>query len=157
LPGIVTEKEAEPGWSTEGRIMPYTVPAGYFEQLPAAILKQVAPAKAKVISMGARKWMPYAVAAVFIGLLVLGSILYRGNDSATGGATNPEEWVAKQLRNVSNEELEDFILATSVNEGERVQQTAGNQREVQKLLRDVPNSELDAFLSQLPVGNEQIN
>ena len=157
VPEAVKDEDPAPAWGAEGHNMPYSVPAGYFDQLPASILKQAAPSGAKVVSMGFRKWMPYAAAAALTGLLVLGAVLYNGNETTPNAASQPEGWVAKQLHNVSNQELEAFIRTTSIIEKEPVQQTASNRGEVKKLLRDVPSSELDAFLSQLPVGTEQIN
>lgn len=156
IAGVFRDEDPIPGWSVEGRNTPYTVPAGYFTQFPGSLLNRVAPSGAKVVSMFARKWVPYAAAAMLAGALVLGGFLYNGNKAADPTA-EPQAWIAKKLNNISNRELEEFIRTTEISISEPVQQTASNHREVHKLLHDVSSSELDAFLSQLPAGTEQIN
>lgn len=155
ITGTLSEEDPVPGWAAEGRQNPYTVPAGYFSQFAQQVLQEVKP-QAKAISMGSRRWMQYAAAAVLAGALVLGGILYQQKPNATNPANNPEDWVAKKLEQVSNQELEAFILSTEVSGNEMAQQK-GNTKEVRTFLKDVSSTELDAFLNQLPTETELIN
>jgi hypothetical protein len=150
------EEDVVPGWGAGARNMPYSIPAGYFDDFADGILQQVAPPKAKVVSMFGRRWMQYAAAAVLAGVLVLSGIWYQ-NNKMLGPDAASDEWVAKKLQNVSNQELEAFIMSTEITGTETVRQAGNSKTEVRKMLKDVPSSELDAFLSQLPVSTEQIN
>lgn len=153
--GTLREEDPIPGWAAEGRQNPYWVPAGYFSQFPEQVLQQVKP-QAKVITMVSRRWMQYAAAAVLAGALVLGGILYQQQPGSANPENNAEDWVAKTLQQVSNQELEAFILSTEVSGNEMAQQK-GNTKEVRTVLKDVSSSELDAFLNQLPAETELIN
>ncbi|OLY91325.1 hypothetical protein SAMN05444008_12727 [Cnuella takakiae] len=154
--GTLREEDSIPGWAAEGRQNPYSVPAGYFSQVSEQVWKAVKPQPAKVISMGSRRWMQYAAAAVLAGALVLGGILYQQKPSAVDPANDPDDWVAHTLDQVSNQELEAFIMSTEVSGNEMAQQK-GNTKEVRTVLKDVSSSELDAFLNQLPAETELIN
>ncbi|HEX2536065.1 MAG TPA: hypothetical protein VHK69_20125 [Chitinophagaceae bacterium] len=135
------------------RTVPYTVPAGYFEQLPQQILERVRPSGAKVVSFP-RTFLRYAAAAVVTGALALGAWMYLGSrPSGTDAAPSAEQWVSNKLQNVSTQELNAFIEETGlpVTEGKEMAQ---NWNEVRKLVKDIPKSEIDAFLSQLPEEEE---
>ena len=127
LPSLTLEEPLPEVLSGASKTLPYKVPAGYFEQLPQQVLNRVVKPKAKVISFN-RDWMRYAVAAVLIGIVALSSIVYFSSGNKVDPVKQPEAWIARKLKNVSNQELE-------------------------KMLKDVSDTELDAFLSQVPSGN----
>jgi hypothetical protein len=153
LPGLIREERLSEVLSGASKTMPYEVPIGYFEGLPQQILNRVAKPKAKVISFN-RNWMRYAVAAVLIGIVALSSIVYFSSGSKVDPAKQPEVWIAKKLKNVSNQELEEFIKTASVVNGtETAKNGMQGSQDVEKMLKDVSDTELDAFLSQVPSGN----
>jgi hypothetical protein len=146
-----------PEWMQQGRNMPFAVPEGYFEAFAGTVLQRTAARQeTKVIGMFSRTWVRYAAAAVVVGALVLGGFLYPGNKSISP-VTEPEAWVEKKLQNVSNQELEEFINTVETFGTETAVQTGNNKVEAAKLLKDVPDSELDAFLNQFPDPNENLN
>lgn len=151
LPQLTQEEDELPKMLAGAQKMPYEVPSGYFEQLPQQVLGRVAPPKAKIVSLS-RSWMRYAVAAVLIGIVAVSSILY-----FSGGKVDPvqqtEQWLAKKLKNVSNQELEEFINTVSINGTETAKREGTAKPEVRMLLKDVSDSELDAFLSGIPADN----
>jgi hypothetical protein len=157
LPPVTADEEL-PAWMQQARTMPYAVPPDYFEHFSPAVLQQVAPQKepARVISMFTRNWVRYAAAAVVTGALVLGGFLYSGSN-APGSSAQNQSWVEKNLRNVSSEELDDFIEVVGLAGTETALKKGGNRPEVRRMLQDVPVSELDAFLEQMPAGTEQLN
>ncbi|GAB4093946.1 hypothetical protein [Flaviaesturariibacter terrae] len=131
-----------------GREMPYAVPAGYFESLPQVLLARVAPPAAKVVRMRPR-WVQLAAAAVVGAVLVVGGWLYEGGHSTV--TSNPEAWVEKGLKSVPDETLDEFIETTDP----AASVAAGNsaRKDVSTLLKDMPVSEMDAFLDQVPVDD----
>jgi hypothetical protein len=134
--------------------MPYSVPSGYFENFPELILKKVNPRQAKVISISSsRKWMRYATAAVIIGVVAISSIFYFNNGKSVDPASQPNEWVAKKLKNVPDKELDEFIN-TTVSTATIAKTNNGNKTEVRKLLKDIPDSELDKFLDEVNVEED---
>jgi hypothetical protein len=121
---------------------PYEVPNEYFDKLPSMILGRTAQ-KTPVVHIR-RRWMKLAVAAVFAGIIALSGYYFldaRNNASLS---------VERQLSNVSNQELEEFIKTTSMVSGKEVVITPENTREVKSLLYDVADTELDDFLQQVP-------
>ncbi|RYY40058.1 MAG: hypothetical protein EOO08_06895 [Chitinophagaceae bacterium] len=136
------------------RTMPFAVPAGYFEGLPQQLLSRAnavaepveeAPVQARVLRMRPR-WMQVAAAAVVAGALAVGGWLYEGNSGSSG----PEVVMQSGLRTVSDQALEDFIQNTAPNASAS---TATAQGEVKAMLKDVPLSEMDAFLEQVPLDD----
>lgn len=147
LPALVGD-EVLPGLLAQhNKQMPYTVPTGYFDNLPNAILQKVdAPPTAKIISFGNR-WMRYAAAAAITGLVAISSILYFKSSPATIDATkHPGQWVAQKLQHVSNADLEAFINSADVNVTGQQMAQGSSKTEVRKMLTDVSNKDLDAFL-----------
>jgi hypothetical protein len=134
--------------------MPYSVPDGYFENFPELILKKVNPEQAKIISISSsRRWMRYAAAAIVTGAIAISSIFYFGN-KPVDPASQPEEWVAKKLKNVPDKELDEFINTTSVSTTAIAKTDGSDETEVRKLLKDIPDSELDKFLDEVSVEED---
>jgi hypothetical protein len=151
LPGITLEESLPEILISAGKSMPYKVPVGYFEELPATVLNNVRPARtsAKVISIGLR-WMKYAAAAIIAGVMVVSSIFYFGNRNDGTPSVQSEQWIASQLKNVSIEELEAFINTADIS-SKTLAQNSSNNAEVRSLLNDVPDSELEKFLKDVPL------
>ncbi|MES2883136.1 MAG: hypothetical protein V4676_13380, partial [Bacteroidota bacterium] len=62
---------------------------------------------------------------------------------------------AGQLKNVSTTELDEFINTANVSSTST--ETASNKsNELKTLLQDVSDSELDAFLNQVPTDDEDL-
>ncbi|MCU7551098.1 hypothetical protein OCK74_18405 [Chitinophagaceae bacterium LB-8] len=155
LPELIQEEHLPEVFSVVGRAMPYEIPAGYFDELPYQVLDKVAKPKGKVISFN-RSWMRYAAAAVLIGIVALSSIVYFSNRNNIDPTEQSESWIAKKLKNVSNQEIEEFIKTISFGNGNGTETAKkGNQesQDIEKMLKDVSDTELDAFLSQVPSGN----
>jgi len=121
---------------------PYTVPLGYFANFHESVLQKRG---ARVVQMKKRGWMRMAVAAAITGIMALGGYMY----TQRSDAGKP---VAVQLKNVSTQELDAFIRAAGagVSSTETAQSSPAVQPEVEKMLDDVSDRELDAFLSQVP-------
>ena len=134
---------------------PYQVPDGYFEQLPGAIITKVHDTGAKVVSMGSPRWMRYAAAAVVIGILILGSILYFRKSDVSEPGSGPQNWVAENLKSVSDKDLEEFVQATALPQSGSTG-TARRTVEVRNMLTDVTDGELDDFLAAVPTDDEEL-
>jgi hypothetical protein len=144
--------------ATHDRAMPYGVPAGYFETLPESLLAAARPA-ARVVPMFRRGVFRTAAAAVVAGAIAIGGWLYSGSNStatvAPGAST--EAWVQKRLNNVPDQALDEFIENTDPVHSGDLASTAGTQKpEVSKMLKDVSESEMDAFLDQVPTDDEAL-
>jgi hypothetical protein len=130
--------------------MPYDVPTGYFANIAEQVVQKVDRQEARVVPMVKRKWMRMAVAAAVIGIVTLTGINYFNK----GGSTNVAEPVAVEIKKASTEELDAFIKTTDVSVMDD-QNTAQNTSEVKHLLKDVSDKELEAFLEQVPVEEEE--
>ena len=153
------KEESLPQFLKTGKQMPFSVPDGYFESLPGIILKKVNPREAKVIPISSsRKWMRYAVAAMIAGIIAVSSILYFGNNNqAIDPASESHEWVATKLKNVPNKELDEFLNATYINSSALANTNAPDKTEVRKLLKDISDSEINKFLEEVSIDNEDLS
>jgi len=96
-----------------------------------------------------RRWTRLVVAAITVGIITISGIAYF-NSNNTVAVDNPQ-WVTKQLKGVSDMELDEFVktaVPTQATSGIAVNKKDGE--EVEKLLKDVPDNELQAFLDQMP-------
>lgn len=156
LPGLIKDDSLPEILSSAGKSMPYRVPTGYFEHLPEQVAARVAAPKARVVQMHPRRrWTQFAVAAIMAGVIVLSGV-YFFKTKPIDPNSQPEAWVAKKLKNVSFQELEEFIETTPA--GINGTETANNSvsGDVKELLQDVSVNELDNFLSQVPGDNEEL-
>jgi hypothetical protein len=155
LPFLTSEDPQSAILSLVDRVTPYEVPLGYFANLPDQVLEKVADRKARVVSMGGRKWMRWAVAAMVTGIIGLSGVFYFNKKSKGLDADKP---IAAQLKNVSTKELEEFIKTADItaNSSQTAQASFASQNEVKKMLKDVPDKELDAFLKQVPTDDEDL-
>jgi hypothetical protein len=131
---------------------PYTIPAGYFEQLPDQVLAKVTKQPAKVVSFNRTRWMRVAAAAMVAGVMAISGWVYYNSRSSTDPVQSSEAWLASELKNVSNQDLETFIETTTMPADQQV--ASKSKVEVQKMLKDVSVKEIDAFLAQLPTDDE---
>jgi hypothetical protein len=136
--------------------LPYQVPTGYFDDLATEILAKKNHKPAKVISINRSRWMKVAAAAIVLGIIALSSILYFNNNSAIDPAKQPEAWMAKKLKGISDQALEEFVNAADINTNYQLAQTLAQTAEVRTMLKDISTSELDAFLSAVPADDEEL-
>ena len=156
IPALINEDPLLQGWS---KSMPYEMPVNYFQELPGKLLaltkvpwkgtKEIS--EAKIISINSVKWLRYAAAAIVVGVIALSSIFYFNFKSTSEGSS--EEWLASKLKNVSNEDLEEFIKITDLSFTAIAQSEQTNKTEVRTLLNDVPDTELERFLDEIPADN----
>jgi hypothetical protein len=132
--------------------MPYQVPSGYFESFTSSVLKKVKP-QAKVIAMTPRRWMRVAAAAMIAGIITISGIVYFSGKQDIK-VDNPQ-WVAKKLQNVSDKALDEFVKTSDINQATiaTVKNKSIKTSDVNRLLQDVPDNELDAFLEQMPTDD----
>jgi hypothetical protein len=144
----------EPGTILAGisKSMPYEVPAHYFDDLSDAVLARVWKPKAKVVSF--RKFARMAIAAAITGMIAIsGWFLFNQPDQVT--VNQPEQWVAKKLNDVSNQDLEEFINNADMDQS-AAPIASGQKPEVKSMLNDISDSELESFLAQIP-ENEDVS
>lgn len=124
---------------------PFSVPAGYFENLRSGVEKH----ETKVISITRRKWFRLAVAAVIIGVIIIGGILFF-NSGKVDPNKNPEEWIAKNVKKkVSTEKIDEFVaLAKEDDSMKPVDQNISEKTdEIKELMKDVPEKDITEFLN----------
>lgn len=126
--------------------MPYHIPEGYFENINVAIQPQ-----AKVISITKQKWFRYAAAAIMTGFIVTAGFLIFKTDKIDP-ATQSSEWVNKNMKKVSTDDINEFVLL--VDEESPVIASADTKNEIkdkndiQELIKDIPDKEIQDFLDE---------
>ena len=144
VPVLMSDKEDSAVLTYIGKDLPYSVPDDYFDNLAGQVLAIVAPKRAKVIPIVRRKWMRMATAAMVFGVIGLSGIVYfTGNDS-------PKDPMA-QIKTASTSDLDAFLKNTDANLlGSTTAQSPSKNNEVKEMLKNVPDNELNAFLSEVP-------
>ncbi|PWV54412.1 hypothetical protein [Chitinophaga sp. S165] len=92
------------------KTMPFSVPAGYFDQLSATVMANMpaisAPAAKPVIRrMDARRYFKWAVAACLIALVSVSTLLFTRENYHAASA------MEKNLANVSDQEIMEYLQA----------------------------------------------
>jgi len=151
---VLIGNEKLPSILTQARTNPYKTPEGYFENQPGKLLSKVAP-KGKVLSLFGN-FQRMAVAAAVIGLIALSSIAYFTGNRNNNTNTEPSTWVAKSLKGVSDQDLEEFVNNAEVTVNGNVTQTPARAAEARMLLKDVSTDELDDFLAAVPTDDEEL-
>jgi len=122
---------------------PYSIPAGYLENLETKPEKK----ETKVISITRRRWYRLAVAAVIIGVVAIGGLLFIGRPVSTD---NPEAWINKNVaKKVSEEKIDEFVTLVNDNNNEKVddESDAAKQAEIKEMMKDVPEKDIEDFLN----------
>jgi hypothetical protein len=151
LPLLINNEEESAIISAAGKSIPYRVPEGYFNKLESSILNKVDihnNGSGRIVRM---KWMRLAAAAVITGIISVSGFFYLSHQRGTV-IKNP---VAQQLNNVSTKDLEDFLKNNDpLLTNSATAQNAFKSTEVSKMVQDVPDKDLDAFLKQIPADEE---
>ena len=131
--------------------MPYHVPQGYFESLTNPVAADEKRSPAKVIALGSRKWFRYAAAAVVRGIVAIAGfmIVKSENQKAEGGKVFAK--VSKDINKLNDSQQDDLIdfLDAGMNGTETVKiKTDNRSKEIQQLLKDIPEDELKVFQEQ---------
>ena len=118
---------------------PYSVPAGYFEALETKVEKK----ETKVISITRRRLYRIAVAAVFIGVIAIGGLLFM-NQHQPNINKDPEGWVYQNVtKKVSTEKIDEFVKLAE----DETATVTEEKAEIKELMKDVSEKEIQDFLN----------
>ena len=122
---------------------PYSVPAGYFEALERKVEKK----KTKIISITSRRLYRLAVAAVVIGIVITGLVIFRSNQVDPN--KNPQAWIEKNVdKKVSKDKIDEFVkLAEDETTNVADENHDAKHAEIKELMKDVPEKDIVAFLN----------
>jgi hypothetical protein len=128
------------------RQMPYNVPQGYFENLKAEVN---AKPEIKIVSITSRRWFRYATAAVVVGIIALCGLLFL-NKKSVDPNNNPDEWVAKNVKKVNTDKLDDFIKLADEESSTKEPAASKDEMpgEIKELMKDVSEKEIQQFLNE---------
>ena len=129
---------------------PYSVPSGYFEALESKVVGKDSlgeKKETKVISITRRRWYRLAVAAVVIGIVAIGGLLFI--KPQVDPVDNPQAWIEKNVKKVNKEKIDEFVSLANDDNNEKVddQSEAAKKAEIKELMKDVPEKEIEAFLN----------
>jgi hypothetical protein len=136
--------------------MPYQVPQGYFENLNEDVnIRLNNKTETKIVSISSRRWFRYAVAAMIVGVIVLGGLLF-WNQKPVDPDKNPDEWVAKNVKKVNAVQLDDFIkLADQESTAKSSFANTGEKPdEIKELMKDVPDNQIQELLNETAALDE---
>lgn len=104
-------EEIAPLLSTIGKASVYEIPADYFVEADLARhARREQPAGAKRVSLRiARKWMQYAAAAVFAGVLITGAFLFTDNSANIEEGKYQSVDLSSELDKVSEADLLKYL------------------------------------------------
>jgi len=159
--GQTSEEEIEtlsPLLSTLKNKNPYSIPAGYFEKLETGTVHKDSPKESfvtfgekketKIISITRRRWYRLAAAAVFIGVIVIGGLLFF-NQRQPNIINDPKGWCYQNVtKKVSTAKLDEFVkLAEDETTNVAEENDATKKAEIKELMKDVSEKEIQDFLN----------
>jgi len=132
---------------------PYTVPSGYFDTLETKVVRQRADSfgdkkETKVISITRRRWYRLAVAAVVIGIVAIGGLLFI-KPGQINPVDDPHAWIEKNVKKVNKDKIDEFVSLANDDSNEKVdnESEAAKKAEIKELMKDVPEKEIEEFLN----------
>ena len=122
----------------------YSPPAGYFEKLESKIEKK----ETKVISITRRRWYRLAIAAVVIGIVVIGGLLFI-KSGQVNPVDNPHAWIEKNVKKVDQAKIDEFVSLANDDSSEKAdnESDAAKKAEIKELMKDVSEKEIEEFLN----------
>jgi hypothetical protein len=135
--------------------MPYSVPAGYFDGIDSSIATQ-GHKTTKVVSMPSQRWFRYAAAAIVIGFVAIGGFFLFNKKDNIDPKTQSAEWVNKNMKKVSTDEIDNFVeLSEPLVAKVEVKNDAKDKKEVQELIKDIPDKDIQNFLDDTQVTDQE--
>ena len=135
---------------------PYQVPGNYFDTLPTTLLRKIQQQHTNeatpVFSLPTRNWKILAAAASITGLLFFSMYFYT-NTHQPEGSTDITKWVKKEMPNLSEESLSDFIQTHESVPSSTPTVASTDKKELAQLVKDISNEELSSFLNEIPTDN----
>jgi hypothetical protein len=136
--------------------MPYSVPQGYFDTVVPAI-----PSETKVISITRKSWFRYAAAAVVIGIVAISGFLIFNKKDTIDPVTKSSEWVSKNMKKVSTDEINKFVELTDEESPVVAITNASNEmkdkNEIKDLIKDVSDKDIQNFLDETQTDEPAAN
>ena len=122
----------------------YLAPAGYFEKLGTKIERK----ETKIISISRRRWYRLAIAAVVIGIVVIGGLLFI-KSGQVNPVDNPHAWIEKNVKKVDQAKIDEFVSLANDDSSEKVdnESDAAKKAEIKELMKDVSEKEIEEFLN----------
>jgi len=130
--------------------VPYEVPVGYFDNLKVGSEKKE---ETRIVSIKTHSWYRLAAAAVIIGIIAIGGILFY-NQNKIDPAKNPDEWVVKNVeKKISSEQLDEFVNLAASDENFKTSKENDQVKseEIIELMKDVSEKEIQEFLNETVV------
>jgi hypothetical protein len=132
--------------------MPYSVPQDYFEELTTTINIEATRPAVKVVSITRQKWFRYAAAAVVIGFVAFGGILFFTKKENIDPVTKSAEWVKNNMKKVSTDDIDKFVELTDeeapVVASTDVSIEMKDKNEIKNLIKDVSDKDIQNFLDE---------
>lgn len=123
--------------------MPYSVPAGYFENLG----EKRTSGKTKVVSLGSRKWIRFAAAAIVTGIIVTTGYFFLSGDKVSVDSDS-YKWVKVNTKKVSTEKIDEFIQLTQEEKsGQGTIAAVEKNQDIKELVKDIPENEIQSLLN----------
>lgn len=137
----------------------YSLPSGYFDTLDTKTNTESVEEtpKPKVVPILSRQWFRYAAAAILVGVVASSALIFEAKRASVDPNKNPDEWVAKNIKKVSTDKLDDFIkLADEETSSADDVNNKDEKTEIKDLMKDVPENQIQDFLNEtsaLPNGD----
>jgi hypothetical protein len=144
LPKIIAEIEKVP---------PFKIPTGYFNAFPATVLTVLSVTPARTIPLYQRNWVRMSVAAIVAGIISISSFLYLDNQKNSIPESSSAS-LEQNLKDVADNDIEEFIRTADATGEIEEAQLHTSFTDVTYLLKDIQDHEIDAFLDQVPEGEE---
>lgn len=142
--------------SSIGKKIPFSIPQGYFENFRVDVASGEKQ-QAKVIQMhagaGGRKWLRYAAAAVVVGIIAVGAMLFI-RPAKTVDVSNTHAWVEQNMKKVSTTDINSFIQQTNETNVQEQVIAAVKNNDVKEMMKDISEKDIQDFLSDTEIADD---
>ena len=129
--------------------MPYDVPKGYFETLNSRGNAESAT-PAKVIRLTRKTWYRYAAAAIIVGFIAIGGLVFFNKKETIDPKTQSSAWVKKNMKKVSTDDINKFVQLADeeaqVVASTEIRNEGSEKNDVKEMIKDIPQNDIQSFL-----------
>ena len=127
----------------------YSVPAGYFNSLEPNVVRKDSygeKKETKVISIRRSSVYRLAAAAIVIGIVVIGGLLFIKQGQVT--VDNPHAWIEKNVKKVDKAKIDELVSLANGDTNDKPDNETDvvKKAEIKELMKDVPEKDIEEFL-----------
>lgn len=134
---------------------PFTVPQGFFDDREVKAIPVAEAPPAKLVRFSTRRWFRMAAAAVVTGLVATAALLFFRSNNTIDPNQKSYAWVEKNLKKVETADIDKLVELAGLDQTATA--SVSVSPEVKSLMQDVSDLEIQQFLNDAGVSDDDMN